>query len=114
MGAAGRNKAAEFDPVNDPGVFRSQPSSHSTNGDLINVTANHIMSAVAGSVERIAAINFAQNISTSDNTAGSDKGTFIVPNQPVEGIVSSDPNNYDYLDRAFRRIWSMRRCSTGN
>ncbi len=95
VGAAGRNKAILSDI---PGVFRSQPSSNSTNGDLINVAANHIMSAVAGSVERIAAINFAQNISTADNVAGSDKGPYIVANQPTEGIVSSDPNQYDYLD----------------
>jgi hypothetical protein len=74
VGAAGRNKAVVLDPVNSPGVYRSQPASNALNGSLINLTAKNLMSAVAGSVDRIASIYLAQGIKVPPGIIGSEKG----------------------------------------
>ena len=56
-GAAGRLKEVPngFDPSNTIN-YRSQPATGGVNGSVINITARNIASMVAGSVERIAAI----------------------------------------------------------
>lgn len=81
VGAAGRNKGIELDPVNRPNDFETQPSSNSRAGSLVNLTTRNLMSAVAGSVDRIAAIYSAQNIAILGGTVGTDKGSvfFIDP-----------------------------------
>jgi hypothetical protein len=84
VGAAGRNKAAVSDPSN-PTAFRSQPATFAKNGDLVDIVAKNLMSAVAGSVDRIAAINIAKGIRVEPGTIGAEKNL----------IGSTDPN---YLD----------------
>jgi len=60
VGASGRVKAAP-DAVAS-GNFSLQPAFQGVNGNLIGVSAHALMSAVAGSVDEIAAISVAQNI----------------------------------------------------
>jgi hypothetical protein len=74
VGAAGRNKPVVIDPVNLPGVYRSQPATGGLNGDVINLIARNLMSAVAGSVDRIASIHLAKGIKVLPGIIGSEKG----------------------------------------
>lgn len=62
VGSAGRNKAVVLDPVGAPYEYTSQPATGAKNGSLINVSVPNIMSAVAGSVDRLARIQLVQNI----------------------------------------------------
>lgn len=84
VGAAGRNKAALFDP-GDPTSFRSQPTTLAKNGDLVDVVAKNLLSAVAGSVQRIAAINVVKGIRIEPGIIGAEKGQ----------IGAGDPNYFD-------------------
>ncbi len=84
VGAAGRNKAAIFDPM-DPTSFRSQPTTLAKNGDLIDVVAKNLLAAVAGSVQRIAAINVVKGIRIEPGIIGAEKGE--------NGM--GDPNYFD-------------------
>ena len=63
VGAAGRLKEAfaGYDSGHNP-VYESNPAAGALNGSLSDVTAREIMSAVAGNVERIAAIQFVSNV----------------------------------------------------
>jgi hypothetical protein len=72
VGAAGRNKAVAADPSN-PLTFVDQPAAGSRNGSLIDFTARNLMSAIAGSVDRIASIHLAQNIRVPNGIIGADK-----------------------------------------
>ncbi len=74
VGAAGRNKAVVIDPVNNPNVYTSQPASFAKNGDLITMTARNILSAVAGSVDRIASIHLTKGLRVLGGVLGADKG----------------------------------------
>jgi hypothetical protein len=74
VGSAGRNKAVRLDPIGAPFEFLDQPATFAKNGDLINFTGLGIMSAVAGSVDRLAAIQLAKDISVAPGaTVGQDK-----------------------------------------
>jgi hypothetical protein len=75
VGAAGRNKAAALDP-NQPTEFRSQPATGGKSGDLVDVIAKNLLSAVAGSVQRIAAINIVKGLQVSPGVIGAEKGFF--------------------------------------
>ena len=75
VGAAGRLKSvfSGFDNQNQP-IYQSLPAFKGINGNLTEVTARSIMSAVAGSVERIAAIALARNvIVNASGEIGTDK-----------------------------------------
>jgi hypothetical protein len=72
VGAAGRNKAVIVD-VNEPLTFVDQPAQGSRNGSLIDFAARNLMSAVAGSVDRIASIFVSQNIRVPGGIIGADK-----------------------------------------
>jgi hypothetical protein len=72
VGAAGRNKAVVTNP-NEPLTFVDQPAQGSRNGSLIDFAARNLMSAVAGSVDRIASIFVAQNIRIPGGIIGADK-----------------------------------------
>ena len=78
VGAAGRNKAVVLDPQGHPHTYVTQPSTGARNGDLINLTTRNLMSAVAGSVDRIAAIQTCMNIQILNGQVGSDKGIINV------------------------------------
>jgi len=58
-------------------VYGDNPAAQSTNGSVKNLTARAIMSMVAGSVDRVAAIQSAKNITVTliNGDFGSDKGT---------------------------------------
>lgn len=74
-GAAGRVKAVfnGYDNANQP-IFPSTPAVGGVNGSLTSITARGIMSAVAGSVERIAAIQSVKDIKlTGSGSIGADK-----------------------------------------
>jgi hypothetical protein len=74
VGAAGRNKAVLLDPIGAPYEYFDQPATNAKNGDLINFKGREIMSAVAGSVDRLAAIQLAKNITVAAGTlVGQDK-----------------------------------------
>jgi hypothetical protein len=83
VGAAGRNKAVVSNP-SEPLTFVDQPAQGSRNGSLIDFSARNLMSAVAGSVDRIASIHVAQGIQIPGGIIGADK-------VPV--------GSRDYLDR---------------
>ena len=84
VGAAGRNKAVRLDPLGQPYDYIDQPATNAKNGDLINFEAQSIMSAVAGSVDRLAAIQLAKSIRVDPGTkVGQDKN-------PI--------GSFDYLD----------------
>jgi hypothetical protein len=73
VGAAGRNKAVRLDPLGAPFDYLDQPATNGKNGDLINFSGAAIMSAVAGSVDRVAAIQLASNIRVNATLVGTDK-----------------------------------------
>ena len=77
VGSAGRNKSVRLDPDNNPTIYRSIPSQAGVNGMLENVTALNLVSAVAGSVDRIAALQSYKNVLITNNT-GSDKTPRLV------------------------------------
>jgi hypothetical protein len=80
VGAAGRNKAVALDPLGAPFEYISQPATGARNGDLINLNTAALMSAVAGSVDRLSAIQLASNIRVSGgDRVGADKGVADVP-----------------------------------
>jgi hypothetical protein len=76
VGAAGRIKE-----VFRNGTYESQPSNQvrvdgrilASNGELYNVEASNLASAVAGSVDRIAAIQVARGIKVLNGILGADK-----------------------------------------
>lgn len=73
VGASGRIKSV-FDP--NSGDFKSQPATfpkRDGNGDLVDFTAGNLLSAVAGSVDRIAVIHAARGITVTKGTLGADK-----------------------------------------
>jgi hypothetical protein len=71
VGAAGRNKAIFLTPQGLPTVYRSLPSVNGTNGSLEFFSASSLVAAVAGNVDRIAAIQFVKALSVG--TTGVDK-----------------------------------------
>ncbi len=77
VGSAGRNKSVRLDPDNNPTVYRSIPSQAGVNGMLENVTALNLVAAVAGSVDRIAALQSYKNVLITNNT-GSDKAPRLI------------------------------------
>jgi len=83
VGAAGRDKAVVFDPANNPFVYETLASG-ARNGSLTSVSARGLMSAVAGSVDRIASIASTKNIAVVVGQIGTDK----IPT-----------NSNDYLDK---------------
>ncbi len=98
VGVAGRNKAVVTDPAGNPTVYTKLPSAGITNGSLIDIEARNIMSAVAGSVDRIASIQIAKNIRVLNGIVGADKGVdpmdfpALIPTQGALG-------QKDYLDQ---------------
>ncbi len=75
VGGSGRIKGvfSSFDAQGQP-VYESLPAVNGSNGELINVNARNIMSAVAGSVERVAAIRSIQKVTViTGGDAGTDK-----------------------------------------
>ena len=83
VGAAGRIKAAFTGySTSHEVVFDSNPAAGAVNGSLVNITAREIMSAVAGSVVRIAAIQSAADL-------------FIIPGGRIgTNKTVGDPVNY--------------------
>jgi hypothetical protein len=98
VGSAGRNKAVATDPLGAPYVFKSQPATKAKNGDLLNVTVNTLMSAVAGSVDRLAAIQLVSNINvTSGLLVGTDK-------DPLDSIDYLDPDGNPVASNPVRPV----------
>ena len=98
VGAKGRVKDNNHDGVLDPSTFGS-------NGSLTNVHARNIMSAVAGSVERIASIRTLSNVGVTivGGNYGADKqidylGRLGAPGNAVGYHDSDLPSALDYLD----------------
>ncbi len=82
VGAAGVDKSLPVDPQNQPGVYSAIPAPFGKNGSLVNLSARALMSAVAGSVDDIAAITVAQNIEITTSAIGSTKhNTSVDPGQ---------------------------------
>lgn len=90
VGAAGRNKAVILDPVDAPTTYRSLPARFATNGSLENFTARNLMSAVAGSVDRIASIQLVKGLNVAQQV-GVDKlgGDFL--DEDLAPTVSGEP-----------------------
>ncbi len=99
IGAAGRNKAVVVDPVNAPNTLASQPAPTAKNGSLIDLTARNLLSAVAGSVDRIASIQLTQNLQILAGVIGADKGSATATGAGTVGA-------FDYLDAAGNPIAS--------
>ena len=88
VGSAGRIKEYEI----SPGTLLQLPATFALNGSLINLSARNLLSAVAGDINQIAAIQVASGIKI-----GSGVAPFFTP-----GIIGADklptlPGN-DYLD----------------
>ena len=77
VGAAGRNKAYVLDPDNNPTLYKSVPARTGVNGTLENVFARNLISAVAGSVDRIASIQVYKAVTITGETGG-DKNARLV------------------------------------
>ncbi|MEQ1862863.1 MAG: hypothetical protein ABMA13_23320, partial [Chthoniobacteraceae bacterium] len=80
-GAAGRVKSVfnGYSVSNQP-IFPTSPAVGGVNGSVFSVTARNIMSAVAGNVERIAAIQSVKDIKlTGGGIVGADKDRFNDP-----------------------------------
>ena len=90
VGAAGRLKAVET----SPGSFSTQAALFSTNGSFQNITARGLMSAVAGDVNSIAAIQIASGLKIGYGTAPNfTPGTIGADKLPTIGVP------FDYLDQ---------------
>jgi hypothetical protein len=74
VGAAGRNKA-----ILTANGWQTQPAAGSINGSIDNLSARNLMSAVAGSVDRIAAVQVVKGVKVVNGIIGADKGSFIAP-----------------------------------
>jgi hypothetical protein len=88
-GAAGRIK-----PIAVEGGFETQPAPGATklNGSVQNITARLLMSAVAGDVNRLAAIHVAKNINITGGLVGSDKGAVGVREYiDIDGSIIDTP-----------------------
>jgi hypothetical protein len=72
VGSAGRNKQVVLDPDGHPYEFRSIASKNGVNGSLENFSANRLMSAIAGNVDRVASIQLVRNLRV-DQQIGVDK-----------------------------------------
>ncbi|MDB6171616.1 MAG: putative aggregation factor core protein MAFp3, isoform [Chthoniobacteraceae bacterium] len=93
VGGAGRLKSVfvGFDSLSGS-IFKSLPAFHAVNGDLTDITARNIMSAVAGSVERIASIHTIDRvIVNSGGDAGTDKSSLPFAYLNKFGIPVSEP-----------------------
>ena len=93
VGAAGRLKETQFgyDDANNAN-FRSNPAFRGINGDAMNISARNIMSMVAGSVERIAAIQTISGITVVANGAlGVDKTNDSAPYRDRDGNSVPEP-----------------------
>lgn len=98
VGAAGRIKSVfnGYNGANQP-VFPSVPSVGGVNGSILNVQARNIMAAVAGNVERIAAIQSVKGVKlTGGGAIGANKDTFNDPDNErrfltVDGLASTAP-----------------------
>ncbi len=77
VGSAGRNKSYVLDPDNNPTLWQSVPSKTGINGSLVNIFARNLVSAVAGSVERIASIQTYQSVTIVNEVGGDKNGRFI-------------------------------------
>ncbi len=77
VGAAGRNKSYVLDPDNNPTLYKSVPARTGVNGSLENVFARNLISAVAGSVDRIASIQVYKAVTITGETGG-DKNARLV------------------------------------
>lgn len=73
VGTAGRNKAVVIDPVGNPYGYETQPAPNSKSGSLINLTAANLMSAVAGSVDRISVIQVIKGLRVTGPILSADK-----------------------------------------
>ena len=89
VGAAGRNKSFILDPVNNPTIYKSSPSKVGINGSLVNVFARNLMSALAGSVDRVAAIQVYQSV-TITNETGSNKNPRLISLSGGPGTIVQD------------------------
>lgn len=106
VGSAGRIKLAET----SPGIYTSQPAKDGVNGSLSNVTARNLLSAVAGSVNQIAAIQSITGLKIGAGTGanftpgvvGSDKdptrNPFVQPPNPLAVLDPTPGSIFDYLD----------------
>jgi hypothetical protein len=120
VGSAGRNKQIVLDPVGHPFETRSLPARNGINGSLENFNANSLMSALAGSVDRVASIQVVRNLRI-DQQVGSDKlgsvnfEEFVPTSNSFAATISGEPvldgRNIDgaivakrYLDAAGRPI----------
>ena len=102
VGAAGRLKLAQT----SPGIYTSLPAKDGVNGSLTNVTARNLLSAVAGGVNQIAAIQSVSGLKIGAGTGanftpgvvGSDKDPtlFVAPFTP--GPDPTPGSIFDYLD----------------
>lgn len=89
VGSAGRLKPVfvGFNADNDP-IFQSLPARNGINGDFNQVTARNILSAVAGSVDRIASIRAVHDVSViATGRVGTDKT--LVPESYLDKIGNS-------------------------
>jgi hypothetical protein len=89
VGAAGRLKTAflGYNSNNQP-IYESQPATGGHNGSLISVSAHGgISAAVAGTLDRIAAIATVRDVSVASGTVGEDKpGPFPYLDENGNGI----------------------------
>ncbi len=98
VGAAGRIKSVfnGYDGANQP-IFPSTPAVGGVNGSVLNVQARNIMAAVAGSVERIAAIQSVKGVKlTGGGAIGANKDTFNDPDNErrfitIDGVATTAP-----------------------
>lgn len=106
VGSKGRVRDGNSDGFLDPApdIAGSIP-----NGSLINVSAQHIMSAVAGNVDQIAAIQVLSNVRVTvvGGEYGSDKSVWGSPSGGGTSATSADghifsagstPGSFDYLN----------------
>lgn len=77
VGVAGANKGRIENPVTKPLVKTFLPPGPATNGSLINISFNHLLAAVADSVDHIAAIQLVKNLQPISGLIGEAKN---VPN----------------------------------
>jgi hypothetical protein len=73
VGVAGHIKDELNQPITEPTVESAEPAPGSINGSLINIVGRDLLAAVAGSVDQIAKIQFAENIEIPNGIIGAEK-----------------------------------------
>ncbi len=104
VGSAGRNKSYVLDPDNNPTIWQSVPSRTGVNGSLENVFARNLVSAVAGSVDRIASIQEYKSVTVVNNVGGVKNAKTITAPGGLPNLVDTFADEFGIETTSFEPV----------